>query len=207
MAGRRPEALEYAQRGLDIARINQETGAEIMLLRGAALALAGIGGRQNEAIANAERALHLARQAGEQTRELDTLRMLAHVSNLTGRHSAAEQIARQGIDLAGERNYVADRAYFWGALGDACHGLGRYQDAIDAFGQALPTFREHGLPRHEALCLLKTAESHLALGNTSQARPYLIQSQPTFRQLRMTAYVQRAQKALTTHSADSARCT
>ena len=194
--GRHPDALEYAQRGLEIARTNREPGAEIMLLRQAAFALSSIRGRAGEAIARAERALDLARQAGEPTHELDTLRMLAHVNNRTGHHSTAEHIARQGIDLAAEHNYIADRAYFWGALGDACHGLGRYQDAIDAFGHALPTFREHGLRRHEALCQLKLAESHLALGNTSQARPYLIQCQPTFSQLRMPEYLQRARKAM-----------
>jgi DNA-binding SARP family transcriptional activator/tetratricopeptide (TPR) repeat protein len=201
-AGRHPEALEYAQRGLGIARANQEPGAEIMLLRGTAYALAGVQGRADEAIAGAELALDLARQAGELTHELDTLWMLAHINNCTGRHSAAEDIARQGIDLADERNYFADRAYFLGALGDACHGLGRYQDAIDAFGRALPTFRDHGLRRHEALCLLKMAESHLALGKAGRARPYLIQCQPTFSELQMPAYVQRAQKALATHCAD-----
>jgi DNA-binding SARP family transcriptional activator/tetratricopeptide (TPR) repeat protein len=201
MTGHRSQALEYAQRGLDIARANREPHAEIMLLRQAALALAGIPGRQDEAIACAGRALALARQAGEQTHELDTLRMLAHVNNLTGHRSDAEHIARQGIDLASERNYVADRAYFLGALGDACHGLGRYQDAIGAFGRALPTFRKHGLRCHEALCLLKMAESHLALGNISQARAYLFQCQPTFSQLQMPAYMHRVQKVMTTCSA------
>jgi tetratricopeptide (TPR) repeat protein len=137
----------------------------------------------------------LARQAGEQTRELDTLRVLAHVNNLTGRHSSAERIARQGIDLAGERNYTADQAYFIGALGDACHGLGRYQDAIDAFSRALPTFRKHGLRRHEALCQLKMAESNLALGNDCRVKEFLVQCEPAFTELQMPAYVERAQKA------------
>jgi tetratricopeptide (TPR) repeat protein len=174
-----------------------------MLLRQAALALAGIRGRQNEAIVHAERALALARHAGEQTHELDTLRMLAHVNNLAGRHPSAVHLARQGIDLAEERHYIADRAYFLGALGDACHGLGRYQDALNAFGRALPTFCEHGLRRHEALCLLKMAESHLALGNTSQARTYLEQCQPAFAELQLPAYTQRVQKAMERCPADS----
>lgn len=104
-------------------------------------------------------------------------------------------LAEQGIDLAGERNYVADHAYFAGALGDACHGLGRYQDAIDAFSRALPTFRKHGLRRHEALCLLKMGESHLALGNDCQAKEYLVQCEPVFTELQTPAYVERAQKA------------
>jgi tetratricopeptide (TPR) repeat protein len=196
MTGRRAAALDHAQRGLALARENHDHTAEIMLLRETAMALAHFQGREDDAIADAERALAMARQAGEQTRELDTLRVLAHVNNLTGRHPAAERIARQGIDRAGERHYVADRAYFLGALGDACYGLGRYQDALDAFGRALPTFREHWLRRHEALCLLKMAESHLALGHTGPARAYLAQCQPLFRQLRMPAYVQRAQKAM-----------
>jgi DNA-binding SARP family transcriptional activator/tetratricopeptide (TPR) repeat protein len=196
MTGHRAEALDDAQRGLALARNNRDPGAEIMLLRDMALALAGIRGREGDAIACAERALAMARQAGEQTRELDTLRMLAHVNTFTGRHPAAERIARQGIELAQERNYVADHAYFLGTLGDACHGLGRYQDAIDAFSRALPTFRQHGLRRHEALCLLKMAESHLALGNDRQARTCLEQCQPMFTELQMPAYVHRAQKGL-----------
>jgi DNA-binding SARP family transcriptional activator/transcriptional regulator with XRE-family HTH domain/tetratricopeptide (TPR) repeat protein len=196
ITGRRAEALNHSQRGLALARKNQDPGAEIMLLREAAMAQAGIPGREGEAIAYAERALALARQAGEQTHELDTLRVLAHVNNLTGRHPAAEHIARQGIELAREWNYVADGAYFLGALGDACHGLGKYQDAIDAFGRALPTFRKHGLRRHEALCLLKMAESYQGLGNYRQARAYLAQCQPAFTELQMPAYVERTQKAL-----------
>jgi DNA-binding SARP family transcriptional activator/tetratricopeptide (TPR) repeat protein len=201
--GIRSEAMPHIQRGLDLARRNHDPGAEIMLLRQAALALAGIRGRQNEAIVHAERALALARHAGEQTHELDTLRMLAHVNNLAGRHPSAVHLARQGIDLAEERHYIADRAYFLGALGDACHGLGRYQDALNAFGRALPTFCEHGLRRHEALCLLKMAESHLALGNTSQARTYLEQCQPAFAELQLPAYTQRVQKAMERCPADS----
>lgn len=99
--------------------------------------------------------------------------------------------------------YIADRAYFLGSLGDACYGLGRYQDALKAFGRALPTFREHGLRRHEALCLLKLAESHLALGHTSQATPYLARCQPAFTDLRLPAYTQRVQKAMERCTPDS----
>lgn len=195
MTGDRTLAFEYSQRGLDLARANHDHVAEMMLLRAAALALAGIRGREAEAIVFAERALALARQAGEPTHELDAMRMLAHVSNLTGFHQAAERLARTGIDLAAEQHYIADRAYFLGALGDACHGLARYQEAIDVLGRALPEFREHGLRRHEALCLLKMAEAHIALGNTSQAENYLTQCQPVFTDLRLPAYVHRIQKA------------
>lgn len=200
--GRRTEALGYVRRGLALARISHDPGAEIMLHRQAALALAGIRGHEQEGIASAERAVALARQAGEQTRELDTLRMLAHANNLAGHHSTAGRIAVQGIDLAGERHYVADRAYFTGALGDACYGLGKYRDALDAFGRALPTFREHRLRRHEALCLLKMAESHLALGETSPARAYLTECAPLFTELQLPAYIQRVQRALKECSAN-----
>jgi hypothetical protein len=48
----------------------------------------------------------------------------------------AEHLAREGIDLADQQHYVADRAYFIAALGDACYGLARYQDAIG--GSAAP---------------------------------------------------------------------
>jgi DNA-binding SARP family transcriptional activator/tetratricopeptide (TPR) repeat protein len=201
--GRRAEALKYGQRGLDLARRYCEPGAEIMLLREVAFDLAGIRGREDEAIDFAERALALARQVGEQARELDTLRMLAHVNNRAGRYSVAERLAREGMELAGERHYLADYAYFLGSLGDACCGLGRYQNAIDAFGRALPTFREHGLRRHEALCLLKMAESHLALGHTSRANAYLVQCQPVFTELRLPEYVRRAQKAIDRCSTNS----
>lgn len=88
MDGRRPQALQYAQRGHDIARANQESGAEIMLLRETAITLAYTRGREDESIAYAERALTLARQWGEQTHELDTMRVLAHVNSFSGRHSA-----------------------------------------------------------------------------------------------------------------------
>jgi tetratricopeptide (TPR) repeat protein len=203
ITGHRAAAVEYGQRGLVLARRNRDHAAEIMLLRETAFALVGIPGREEEAIGYAERALALARQAGEQTHELDTLRMLAHVNNRAGCHPVAEQIARQGVDLAGEWHYIADRAYFLGALGDACYGLGRYQDALDAFSRALPVFQEHWLRRHEALCLLKMAESHLALGHTSPASTYLGQCQPLFRQLRMSAYVLRAQNAMKRCLADS----
>jgi DNA-binding SARP family transcriptional activator/tetratricopeptide (TPR) repeat protein len=203
--GRLTEALRYSERGLALARTNQDLAAEIMLLKEAAMVLALIRGHEDEAIARAERALDMARQAGEQTRELDTLRMLAHINFLTGRHSTAEHVARQGIDLAQEWNYVADYAYCLGALGDACHGLGRYQDAVDAFSRALPAFRKHGLRRHEALCLLKMAESHLALGNTCQAKAHLDQCQPIFIELQIPAYVDRARRGLALISASGRR--
>jgi DNA-binding SARP family transcriptional activator/TolA-binding protein len=205
MTGDRVQALQYSQQGLNLARRNRDTVAEIILLRESAFALAGIGGCEDEAIRIAQSSLSLARQAGEQTHELDNLQTLAHVNNLAGRYSTAEHLARQGIDLAEERHCLADLAYFGGSLGDACYGLGKYQDAINVYARALPVFREHGLRRHEALCLLKMAESHLALGNTTQARAYLDQCEAAFTELQLSAYVKRTRESIRKCSLDKSR--
>jgi DNA-binding SARP family transcriptional activator/tetratricopeptide (TPR) repeat protein len=195
--GHRPEAVAPAERGLELARKLGDRHAEMMLLRNLGSALVLVDGRRHgDGVRSAERALAMARELHEPVYELDILRMLAHVNNLAGRHGIARDLCREGIGLSSRLGYTAGDAYFLGSLGDAYHGLGRYRDAIDAYMSALPIFREHGLRRHEALCLLKMAESCQALGSHDRALPFLEECLPVFGDLRLPLYEQRARRAI-----------
>jgi tetratricopeptide (TPR) repeat protein len=195
--GHRPDAVAPAERGLELARKLGDRHAEMMLLRiiGSALVLVD-GRRHDDGVRSAEHALAMARELHEPVYELDILRMLAHVNNLAGRHGIARDLCREGIGLSSRLGYTAGDAYFLGSLGDACHGLGRYQEAIEAYSRALPVFREHAIRRHQALCLLKMAESCQALGLHDRALPFLEECLPVFGELRLPLFGQRARRAI-----------
>jgi tetratricopeptide (TPR) repeat protein len=91
---------------------------------------------------------------------------------------------------------VRGEALSLGVLGDAYHGLGRYEDAVEAFSRALPIFRDHFIRRHHGLCLFKLGCAQQALGNHRQAAQHLTESVSVFRDLRLPTYEQRALRIL-----------
>jgi tetratricopeptide (TPR) repeat protein len=83
-----------------------------------------------------------------------------------------------------------------GMLGDAYYGLGRYQDAMTAFEQALPVFRDHFIRRFQAVCLFKLGSVYAATDNPVQAERLLRESLPIFGELRLPIYEDKVQEAL-----------
>jgi tetratricopeptide (TPR) repeat protein len=89
-----------------------------------------------------------------------------------------------------------DEAYFLDLLGDASSCLGRYEEAIEAYGRAVRMFSEHEARYAYALGLFKLARSYLALGRGSEAARYLRECLPIFGDLNMRAAQDRALEAL-----------
>jgi tetratricopeptide (TPR) repeat protein len=76
-----------------------------------------------------------------------------------------------------------DRAYFLDLLGDSHNGLGRHEAAVEAYRQAAQGFEAQGAQCSYALCLLKIADSYLALHEPWHAIGYLEACLPLLREL------------------------
>jgi tetratricopeptide (TPR) repeat protein len=88
------------------------------------------------------------------------------------------------------------QAYFLDLLGDAYNGLGRYDEAIVALSEAAASFAEHGAQCAHAVCLLKIAQGHLAMGRTGQGIGYLEECLPIFRELHLAEHEAEALRML-----------
>jgi tetratricopeptide (TPR) repeat protein len=99
-------------------------------------------------------------------------------------------------DRRGSMSRGLNEAYFLDLLGDACNGLGRYDEAIVALTRAVQVFREHGMHCAHAVGLFKLAQSHLALAHHRQAIGYLEECLPIFSRLHLPASEERARAAL-----------
>jgi tetratricopeptide (TPR) repeat protein len=98
-----------------------------------------------------------------------------------------------------------DRAYFLDLLGDALSGLGRHEEAIEAYREAAPGFQARDAPSSHALCLFKIADSYLSLGEPWHAQGYLEACLPRLRELGLARYFSLAQDQLAGCRAELAR--
>jgi tetratricopeptide (TPR) repeat protein len=89
-----------------------------------------------------------------------------------------------------------EAAYFLDLLGDSHQGLGHPEAAIEAYRQAADRFRALGAECSYALCLLKTADSYLSLGEPWHAVGYLEACVPLLRDLGLTRHEGRARQQL-----------
>ena len=89
-----------------------------------------------------------------------------------------------------------EAAYFLDLLGDGHQGLGHPEAAIEAYRQAAEGFRAQGAECSYALCLFKTADSYLSLGEPWHAVGYLEACLPLLRDLGLTRHEGRAQQRL-----------
>jgi tetratricopeptide (TPR) repeat protein len=106
-----------------------------------------------------------------------------------------------GDELAGLEGGTAgrqphDRAYFLDLLGDSHTGLGRHEAAVAAYRQAADAFKAQGAPCSYALCLLKTADSYVSLGEPWHAIGYLEACLPLLRELGLARHEAAAQRQL-----------
>jgi tetratricopeptide (TPR) repeat protein len=89
-----------------------------------------------------------------------------------------------------------DRAYFLDLMGDSLGGLDRYEAAIEAYRQAAQAFEAQGAQCSYAVCLLKIADSYLALREPWHAIGYLEASLPLLQELGLVRHVGLAQRQL-----------
>jgi len=126
-------------------------------------------------------------------------------------------LAGLGDALAGLRDALAglgdgpasrqpqDRAYFLDLLGDSHTGLGRHEAAVAAYRQAADAFKAQGAPCSYALCLLKTADSYVSLGEPWHAIGYLEACLPLLRELGLARHETIARRQLSACQAGRAR--
>ena len=93
-------------------------------------------------------------------------------------------------------NQLLGQAYFLDMLGDAYNGLGRHDEAIVALSEAAASFAQHGAQYAHAECLFKIAQSHLAMGRTSQGVTCLRDCLPIFRELHLPEHEAEALRVL-----------
>ena len=89
-----------------------------------------------------------------------------------------------------------DRASYLDLLGDSHNGLGRPEAAIEAYREAAREFEEQGAQCSHALCLLKIADSYLALHEPWHAVGYLEACLPLLRELGLVRHCDLAQQRL-----------
>jgi len=89
-----------------------------------------------------------------------------------------------------------DRAYYLDLLGDSHNGLGRPEAAIEAYREAAREFEEHGARCSYALCLLKIADSYLALHEPWHGLGYLEACLPLLRELGLVRHADLAEERL-----------
>jgi tetratricopeptide (TPR) repeat protein len=183
-----------ALRGVASARQSRSRLAEYLNLRllGNALAWLGAGDR---AVSASESALTIAADLGSDSYELAALQSLAFTCTLGGQHERAVTLCLRGIELSQGLGDVCTEALLRGSLGDAFHGLGRYEEAVGSLLRALPVFRSHSSRRFHGVCLLKLGYAYQAMGSP-EAVGYIEQSLGIFRQLRLLRRVEQAEHAL-----------
>ena len=101
-----------------------------------------------------------------------------------------------GLEDGTARRQPHDRAYFLDLLGDSHTGLGRPEAAVEAYRQAADAFKAQGAPCSYALCLLKTADSYVSLGEPWHAIGYLEACLPLLRELGLVRHEAVAQHQL-----------
>jgi len=98
-----------------------------------------------------------------------------------------------------------DRAYFLDLLGDSLGGLGRHEEAIEAYREAAQRFEAQGAPCSHALCLFKIADSYLSRHEPWHAQGYLEACLPLLRELGLVRHFSLAQDQLASCRAELVR--
>lgn len=188
-------ALEDGKRGVALARRAGNRHAELLNLRIVGESLAYMG-HTVDGLAACERALSLAEELGGESYEVAARHALAYTHVLAGDFGRARILCLKLVDSNRRSGMVRGEGLALGLLGDACHGLGRYEEAARALQEALPIFRDHSNRRHHALCLLKLGYAYKCLSLDQRAAGYLWESLRLFGELRLPQYERRAHDAL-----------
>jgi len=114
-----------------------------------------------------------------------------------------EGLGALGLGTAARQ--LHNRAYYLDLLGDSHNGLGCYEAAIEAYQQAAREFEAQGARCSYALCLLKIADSYLALHEPWHAIGYLMACLPLLRELGLVRHEGLAQHQLAACQAELAQ--
>ena len=135
-----------------------------------------------------DNALHVAREclALAHSSEADTSwtrYRVAEVLHLGGRHSEALEEAEAAHRHYCQRDDLGGAAQSQRLRGEALMGLGRYREALDAFGQARALFEAVGRVRESLLCAVDEAFALQMLGEHREAERINLQLVWTYAEL------------------------
>jgi tetratricopeptide (TPR) repeat protein len=187
--------LRYSESGLAVARRIRSRHAECVNLRQRGQSLMFFGHYQ-EAIQASEQALGMASELGEPCYVLATMHTLAFACARAGQCERAAALSLRRLELSRQLGDIRDEGISLGVLGDAYHGMGRYQEAIQALSAALAIFRDHAHRRFHGICLLKLGRAYQALGQPRRAASFLDDRLTIFRELRLPHFESQAREAL-----------
>jgi tetratricopeptide (TPR) repeat protein len=126
-----------------------------------------------EAATQAEQGLHLFRQVGEQVGEMWTLYGLGMIHARLGNYDLARDYAEQALKAATAADDPTSLALAWCALGRVQFGVGKQQQAIKCYRQALGLGRRWKTPmarRYLVDILVGLGDAQLADGDMPAAR-------------------------------------
>ncbi len=125
-------------------------------------------------------ALQLARDAGDRLAEADALRLRSAIARLAGDADESLRLGEQALALCGaapgdasdallDRDTLTARALILNNLGTTLWNMGRLEQAIEAYAEALIIYRALAMPRLEARALNNMGIVFAALGEFEEA--------------------------------------
>jgi tetratricopeptide (TPR) repeat protein len=133
-----PDALEIARRGVALARQARNRHAEFLNIRMAGESLAYLG-QATESIEVCEYGVLLGKELGDSYHTV-ARHALAFTYVLAAKYDQAVSLCVSLIETNRRIGNVWGEGQALGLLGDAYHGLGRYQKAVTALSDALSIF-------------------------------------------------------------------
>jgi DNA-binding SARP family transcriptional activator len=144
-------------------------------------------GRDGEGAGVLHEAIGVADRIGAPESAAQAHRELGYVELLRGRYDRAQRWLGNATTLAGEES--TERAWALAVQGVASTDVGRYDDALNAFNEALGLAQERRLGQVEAWVWTFTGRVHLLRQDLEEARKCLTEGLACARTVRWTAFV------------------
>ena len=163
------------------AQSNSSGAAAEALVEGTKLYQQGTPEALRSAITKFEQALKLYREAGDRSKEIDTLTWLGGIYSELGDKQKALEYFSQSLPLLRATDDRSKEAVALLSIGMVYSELGDKQKALEYFNQSLPLLRATEDRREEAVALTNIGSIYSELGEKQKALEYFSQSLPLFR--------------------------
>ncbi|MEU6639454.1 AfsR/SARP family transcriptional regulator [Streptomyces rochei] len=167
--GHREEALRHLNQAIAIFEELGAVGEQARAHYGMACAL-HLFGRTPEAVASSERGLTLSRATGDELWTAECLVELAWFHSNLGQAEKALAFCQEAIALFQRLDAPWQQAQAWDAQGHILRQLGRNEDSVATYRQAVEAFEELGDQRNAVGALMRLGDTRLAMGDRKAAR-------------------------------------
>ncbi|MCP4360732.1 MAG: tetratricopeptide repeat protein [Chloroflexi bacterium] len=175
--GKTRQSLDTAEQAAVLARRAGNTAIPIL---GDALSLAGWGlarlGNYAAARVRAESALKVAMQTSSALFRIDSLNLLAYLSDLAGDYTSTAVYYEQALAAARSANHLIWETTLLNNLAESLKFIGRTAESIPLLEQSLLLARQRSAQSIEALALCNLGEAQLDLGDAKAAAANLRRS-------------------------------